>query len=409
MPRPAATRALHVQLWTCYFDPEPTGIAPVCTVWANGLRERGHTVEVVAAHPHYPEPRWGKRVFPYRDSRGGIPVTRLPIWIGRDTPRKRIRQELSFAMAQLAAAPWLQRPDVLVAVSPSFPALLPAVVSTRYRRIPWILWLQDILPDGAQSTGLVNGGAVLRLSRQLERAAYRAADRIVVLTQAFKENLLVKGVDRPRIQLIANPATRTPRLARSPDTNPTRILSMGNIGLSQGLAPLVRAFDRSDQIGEDVRLIITGHGVAAGAARAEITTRRVEMLGLVDDARLEHELTRATFGLVSQNHRGGEFNVPSKLMNFMAYGLPVLAAVDPASEVARIVEQAGAGWVLDSRRPDEFPTKLVEVMRDRTGIEHRAAAARSYAERNFTQEQFVARFERSLLEVAERGKRRPSR
>lgn len=406
MPLPAATGALRIQLWTCYFDPEPTGIAPVCTVWASGLRERGHTVEVVAAHPHYPEPRWGKRLRPYRDSRNGIPVTRLPIWIGRETPRKRIRQELSFAVAQLAAAPWLRRPDVLVAVSPSFPALLPAVVNTRCRGIPWILWLQDILPDGAQSTGLVKDGAVLRLSRQLERSAYRAADRIVVLTQAFKENLLVKGVDRSRIELIANPATRTPRLPRSPDTDPARILSMGNIGLSQGLAPLVRAFDRSEQIGEDVRLVITGNGVAAGDARAEITTRRVEMLGLVDDATLEHELTRATFGLVSQNHRGGEFNVPSKLMNFMTYGLPVLAAVDPTSEVARIIEQAGAGWVVDSRRPDEFPTKLVEVMRDRTGIADRAAAARSYAERNFTQEQFVERFERSLREVAERGTRR---
>ena len=400
MHRPAATEALHVQLWTCYFDPEPTGIAPVCTVWAEGLRDLGHFVEVVAAHPHYPEPRWGKRVLPYRDSRNGIPVTRLPIWIGRATPRKRIRQELSFATAQLAAAPWLRRPDVLVAVSPSFPALLPAILSTRFRNIPWVLWLQDILPDGAQSTGLVKGGAVLRLSRVLERTSYRAADRIVVLTQAFRENLVAKGVDPAKIELIANPATRTPRLVRSPGTGPTRILSMGNIGLSQGLAPLVRAFDRSDKLGEEVRLVITGQGVAAEDARAEIITPRVQMLGLVDDERLENELTRATLGLVSQNHRGGEFNVPSKLMNFMAYGVPVLAAVDPSSEVARIVKQAGAGWVVDSTRPDEFPAKVAEIMRDRPAIEGCAAAALSYAKRNFTCDQFVKRFDQSLREVA---------
>ena len=400
MHREAATGALHIQMWTCYFEPEPTGIAPVCSVWARGLRERGHFVEVVAAHPHYPEPRWGKRVLPYRETRNGIPLTRLPIWVGRATPRQRIRQELSFATAQLAAAPWLRRPDILVAVSPSFPALLPAVVSSRFRRVPWILWLQDILPDGAESTGLVKAGAILRLSRQLERASYRAADRIVVLTEAFRANLLAKGVDPTKIELIANPATRTPRLARTPDTDPARVLSMGNIGLSQGLAPLVRAFDRSEKLGEDVRLVITGHGVAAEEARAEILTPRVQMLGLVDDERLERELTRATLGLVSQNHHGGEFNVPSKLMNFMAYGLPVLAAVDPSSEVARIVKHAGAGWVVDSRRPEEFPEKLNEVIRDSRAIEDRAAAARSYAERNFTQDQFLTRFERTLRDVA---------
>ncbi|MEA2195454.1 MAG: colanic acid biosynthesis glycosyl transferase WcaI, partial [Solirubrobacteraceae bacterium] len=145
MRAPAPNGRLHIQLWTCYFQPEPTGIAPVCTVWADGLRELGHHVEVVAAHPHYPEPRWGKRVLPYRESHNGMPLTRLPIWIGRETPRQRIRQELSFATAQLAAAPWLRRPDVLVAVSPSFPALLPAVLNSHLRNIPWLLWLHDIL------------------------------------------------------------------------------------------------------------------------------------------------------------------------------------------------------------------------------------------------------------------------
>jgi colanic acid biosynthesis glycosyl transferase WcaI len=403
MHRPAATGPLHIQLWTCYFDPEPTGIAPVCTVWADGLRELGHYVEVVAAHPHYPEPRWGRRLLPYRESLHGMPVTRLPIWVGRETPRQRIRQELTFASAQLAAAPWLRRPDVLVAVSPSFPALLPAVLNTRFRNIPWVLWLHDILPDGAQSTGLVSGGTVLRVSRELERAAYRAANRIVVLSAAFTQNLVSKGVARDKIRLIDNPATRTPRRARTPETDPTRILSMGNIGLSQGLASLVRAFDRSPQLGEDVRLVITGHGVAAEDARAEIVTPRVQMLGLVDDERLEHELTRAMLGLVSQRYEGDEFNIPSKLMNFMAYGLPVVAAVNPASEVARIVERAGAGWVIDSSRPHEFPAKLVEVMGDRAGIEHRSAASRSFAQRNFTQERFVERFDRLLREVAALG------
>ncbi|MEA2142976.1 MAG: hypothetical protein QOI64_1406 [Solirubrobacteraceae bacterium] len=406
MPRPAATGALHVQLWTCYFDPEPTGIAPVCTVWANGLRERGHFVEVVAAHPHYPEPRWGKRILPYRESRDGIPLTRLPIWIGRATPRERIRQELSFATSQLAAAPWLRRPDILVVVSPSFPALLPAVLSTRFRDIPWILWLHDILPDGAQSTGLLDSGTVLRMSRRLERAAYSAAHRIVVLSEVFTENLVAKGVDRRKIELIDNPATRTPRNARRPESDLTRILSMGNIGLTQGLAPLVRAFDRSPELGQDVRLVITGHGVAAEDARAEIVTPRVEMLGLVDDERLEDELTRATLGLVSQRLQGGEFNIPSKLMNFMAYGLPVVAAVDPSSEVARIVDRAGAGWVIDSSRPDEFPAKLVEVMRNRSDIEHRGAASRSYADRNFTPARFVERFDGLLREVAAGAGRR---
>jgi len=41
------------------YDPVPTGIGPVSTVWAQAMRGRGHDVDVVSAHPHYPAPDWG--------------------------------------------------------------------------------------------------------------------------------------------------------------------------------------------------------------------------------------------------------------------------------------------------------------------------------------------------------------
>jgi colanic acid biosynthesis glycosyl transferase WcaI len=352
---------VRIQLWSYNYDPEPTGIGIVSTVWAQGLRERGHQVEVVAAHPHYPEPRWGTRVIPYREVRDGIDVLRLPLWIGRASAAERYRQELTFMTAQAAATPFLTRPDVMVSASPSFPALLPAVCSVRTRRIPWVLWLHDLLPDGATATGLVDdGGTVVRMARRLERAAYGAADRIVVLSRAFTDNLIMKGVPARKIELIYDPATRVPSALARPGTQPgaLRILSMGNIGHSQGLTALVRGFEAHPA---DALLTITGTGVAADEARAEIRSERVRMPGMVDDERLESELCVADVAFVSQRYEGSEFNIPSKLMNFMAYGLPVLAAVNPRGEVARIVRDSGAGWVVDSSDPDAFPREVARL------------------------------------------------
>jgi colanic acid biosynthesis glycosyl transferase WcaI len=398
--------ALKVQLWSYNYDPEPTGIGPVSRVWAEGLRDRGHHVEVVAAHPHYPEPIWGSRMLPYREMRSGIPVLRLPLWIGRETAVERYRQELSFMSVQFAALPALSRPDVLVSASPSFPALFPAMLTVRMRRTPWVIWLHDILPDGAASSGIVDEGSlVIRAARRLERAAYREADRIVVLSQAFTRNLSEKGVPEDKIQLIYDPATRVPRQAPSFEhrTQPPCLLSMGNIGYSQGLAPLVAAFERSDALADTpVRFIITGNGMAADDARSEIKSDRVEMPGVVDDARLEEELRGATIAFVSQQYEGAEFNIPSKIMNFMAYGVPVLAAVNPSGEVARIVEQADAGWVVDSSDPDSFPRKLAGILRAPEQITARGCAAYQYAQRHFTQGGFAERFDDALSEVAER-------
>ena len=397
---------LNIQLWSYNYDPEPTGIGPVSRVWAEGLRDRGHNVEVVAAHPHYPEPLWGSRVLPYREVRNGIPVLRLPLWIGRDTAVERYRQELSFMGAQFAALPALSRPDVLVSASPSFPALFPAMLNARVRRTPWVIWLHDILPDGAASSGIVDeGSVVIRAARRLERAAYREADRIVVLSQAFTHNLTGKGVPESKIQLIYDPATRVPRQEplSGRHAQPPRLLSMGNIGHSQGLAPLVAAFERSDAFdGMPVQFIVTGNGMAAGDTRSEIRSDRVEMPGVVDDDRLERELQAATIAFVSQQYEGAEFNIPSKIMNFLAYGLPVLAAVNPSGEVARIVERAGAGWVVDSSDPDAFPRKLAEILGAPDEIQARAASARQYAQRHFTQPGFAERFDETLTEVVER-------
>jgi colanic acid biosynthesis glycosyl transferase WcaI len=400
------TPPMKVQLWSYNYDPEPTGIGIVSTVWARGLRDRGHEIEVVAAHPHYPEPRWGTRVLPYREVRGGIPVLRLPLWIGRASAAERYRQELTFMSAQAAAIPFLSRPDVLVSTSPSFPALLPAVLNVRARGIPWVLWLHDLLPDGATATGLLDeGGAVIKLARRLERAAYKAADKIVVLSRAFTENLSTKGVPLEKIELIYDPATRVPAqqtdLGGADGNGPLRILSMGNIGHSQGLTTLLRAFEAHPNLPAD--LIITGTGVAAAEAQAEIRTARVEMPGVVDDGRLERELQGADIGFVSQRYEGSEFNIPSKLMNFMAYGLPILAAVNPGGEVARIVRESRSGWVVDSSNPDSFPRDLERLLNDPAEVRERATAARKYAEKHFTQAGFAERFEALLETVAARG------
>jgi hypothetical protein len=60
---------MRIQLWSYNYDPEPSGIAPLSGIWARAMRDRGHEVLVIAAHPHYPKPIWGSRTKPYRERR----------------------------------------------------------------------------------------------------------------------------------------------------------------------------------------------------------------------------------------------------------------------------------------------------------------------------------------------------
>jgi len=411
-PDPSSLSRPRVQLWSANFAPEPTGIAPVSTVLADALVERDWQVDVVANHPHYPDPRWGSRRWPYRQRRGEMKLLRLPLLVGRETGKQRLLQEMSIVSSYLAATPilgppLLRKPDVLVVVSPPFPALLAAVINSRLRGVPWVYWMHDLLPDGAVTTGFVDEDSkIMRASRWLERTAYEECASVAVLSQAFADNVLAKGVPPEKVDLIYDPATRPfPELNSeelgSVNGDEIKVLSMGNIGLTQGLTPLVAAWERSEEIAKrGIKLVITGNGVAADEARAEVRSDRVEFLGLVSDERLERELRSSTLALVSQSYTGAEFNLPSKIMNFMAYGLPIVAAVNPAGESARLTELAGAGWVADSSEPDLFPRAVISALDDAEELRRKAQAARGYAEENFSRRAFGDSFDRLLRRVA---------
>lgn len=73
------------------------------------MTARGHEVEVVAVHPHYPQPRWGRRTTPYRE---GVPVLRR-------LPGRALEHALrcSTAVLHLARMP-TKRPRVTITETP---------------------------------------------------------------------------------------------------------------------------------------------------------------------------------------------------------------------------------------------------------------------------------------------------
>jgi colanic acid biosynthesis glycosyl transferase WcaI len=200
---------------------------------------------------------------------------------------------------------------------------------------------------------------------------------------------------------IYNPYTRGlgERRAAYNGSAPARILYMGNMGFSQNLPALVQAFECSSALGDEVRLVLAGTGELARAVAAEVRSDRVEMPGLLLEE-LEREVERATIGLVPQRPDVDEFNLPSKLMNLMSRGVPVLASVNPRSEVARIVQESGAGWVVDAADPEGFPLALRGIFADRDELERRGAAGLEFARRNFSPEVVAERFENVLYDIA---------
>jgi glycosyltransferase involved in cell wall biosynthesis len=272
------------------------------------------------------------------------------------------------------------------------------------RRVPWVVWLHDIVSGAAAATGLLDDGPALRMVRRLERFAFRDADRVVTISKAFEKQLVAAGVPAAKVEQIYGGASLSLGEPR-PEPVPGRTaLVIGNIGLTQNLAALARAFQGSEalrEIGAELR--VTGDGVAAPEVREVAAAGHVEMLGVVSAERLAAELDEARIALVSQHPDVRDFNLPSKITTYMARGVPVFAVVNPDTEAAELVAASGAGWVADSRDLDGACRRLAEVMTDDAGLARASAAGLGFAAEHFQASAVAGRFGRLLEELAGAG------
>jgi colanic acid biosynthesis glycosyl transferase WcaI len=254
------------------------------------------------------------------------------------------------------------------------------------------------------TTGLLTEGPVVSAARVFERVAYRSADRIIVVSDAFARNLIEKGVPRSKLARIYNPSGSSMNgFRRRVAPGRRRLLVMGNIGHSQGLAQVVRSLEESRVLERtDSELRIAGHGVARDEVADEVRSDRVKLLGLVSNEELEAELAGATLGVVTQRSDVLEFNLPSKLMNYMGRGLPVLAVVRAGSETGRLVETSDSGWVADSSRLDALPGILEQALDNPQELRRRGELSRDYAAREFHVDHMVERSEKLLREAIQR-------
>lgn len=96
-----------------------------------------------------------------------------------------------------------------------------AVFIKKCRKIPFVYNLQDIFPDSLVGTGMTKKGSFLwRIGRIIENFTYRNADKIIVISEDFKRNIMAKGVPEEKIEVIYNWIDENEVVPIAKDVNP---------------------------------------------------------------------------------------------------------------------------------------------------------------------------------------------
>jgi colanic acid biosynthesis glycosyl transferase WcaI len=353
----------------------PEGNAPAARLHEHAIRwvRDGHEVTVVTCAPNFPE----GEVYPgYRncwrqvEEIDGIRVVRVKTFItANEGVLKRTLDYLSFMVAGFIGGLLERRPDVVVATTPQFFCAVGGWALATVRRLPFVLELRDLWPESISAVGAVRHGGLIRWLERIELFLYRRAARIVTVTNAFRENLVSRGIPPGKIHVVVNgvdldryaPVGRDAELARAWDVESNFVVGyIGTHGLAHALHHVVEAASllahRSDIVflfagGGAERRRIEGLVLERGLANVRLVPRqpktRMPALWSLCDVALVPLRDTPVFATV----------LPSKLFEAMGMGVPVLMAL-PDGEATGIVRETGCGICT----PPEDPRALAEAV-----------------------------------------------
>lgn len=269
-------------------------------------------------------------------------------------------------------------------------ALYAAPVLDVLRSVPFVMHFHG--PWAAESA--VEGGRRLptRAKHLLERAVYRKADRLVVLSSAFRDVLCESyGIDPDRVRIVPGGveterfdtglSRRDARLQIGWPTDRPIVLSVRRLAHRMGLDRLIAAMQHVREHEPDVLLFIAGRGPLAGALRDQVAaaglTDHVRFLGFVPDDVLPVAYRAADLSIVPTTALEG-FGLTT--VESLAAGTPVL--VTPRGGLPEVVSDLAPELVLAGTEVDVLADGLIRALSGALSLPD-TAACQAYARDRF--------------------------
>jgi len=337
------------------YPPEQGGNASRIGDVTRHLADAEWDVTVLSPHPSYPHGQFDRRWERHRvDAHGAVTVHRLWAWQPTSPDPPPLARGLYYLTFAVHALLWVLWTDgeydvVLTSTPPAFTAL-PGFVARRHWQVPWVVDVRDLWIDAAVDLGiLADDGVVTRLTRALQRRVFWTADRLFVTTEAMRARLADRYAlhDDDAMRVVPN-GVDTARFDATASDRGDTVVYTGNLGHAQNLEPCIRAMAHVDS---SLSLRVVGDGDVRSdlerVAREAGVEDRVAFEGLVERDAVPDYLADAVVGLAPIEPSSSlQYAVPTKVYEYLACGVPVVATGDGAIE--SFLRSAEGGLVVDS-------------------------------------------------------------
>ena len=374
-----------------------------------GLKERGHSVEVLTGIPNYPHGKYFHGYSALNKSReiyNGITVHRAPMSPrGSGSGFRLALNFISFALFSSIFGPIFcrKRYDIIFVYEPSpITVAIPAIIMKIFTSAPIVFWMQDLWPESLSATDAIRSKTVLKLVELLVRLIYKGCDRILIQSEAFKPSIIHQGGEPDRIFYYPNSADSlyqpvpfpSDGVEKSLVPDGFRVVFAGNIGAAQDFQSIISAADMLKHH-KDIHWIILGDGRMSNWVQSEADKRGLSdtfhLLGSYPSEAMPRFFALSDVLLVTLKKEPiFALTIPSKIQSYLACAKPIVAALD--GEGARIIDEAGAGITCPAQNPAALSSAVMRVY-DMTQQERDdlGANGRKYFENHFERELLLER------------------
>ena len=307
--------------------------------------------------------------------------------------------------------------DVLFVFStPPIQGAMAGIVK-KFNKMPLVYNLQDIFPDSLVGAGLAKrNGFLWKIGRMVENFTYRNADKIIVISEDFKKNIMAKGVPEDKIEVIYNwvdesSVIEVPRAENklfdkySLDRDKFYVTYCGNIGLSQNMDMLLEVA-KALESNENIHFVLVGNGAYLEQVKQIINDKNVQNVTLLPFQPYEdisHVFSLGDVGLVISKPGIGAASVPSKTWSILSASRPVLANFDE-NELRNIIENNKCGIFTKAGDKVAFTDAILKLYSDKELCKEMGMKGRQFILNNLTREIGTQKYVNVIKQIVNHNK-----
>lgn len=398
-----------------YFPPEVNAPAnrtyEHCKEWVKS----GHKVTVVNCVPHHPMgkvyPGYKNKFFQVEEKDG---ITAIKVWTyitANSGFLKRVLNYIFYMNMAILVAPFIGKADVVISTSPQFFNGLAGYFVSKIKHCPWILEIRDLWPESIVAVGAIRNRRIIAVLGWLEQFAYRKADRIVPVTNSFKEYIVRCGIDKSKLTVIRNGVDlsfyhhmdRDNKFADKIGVGDRFVASyVGTHGMAHGLDVILSAADKLREQTNIVFLLV-GDGAERKRLGKDIKDQKltnVILLGQLPKEDMPKIWSITDVSLVLLKKLDLFLTViPSKIFECMAMKKPIILGVK--GESSEIIEEAKSGICIEPENAGRLADSVQCICQDENLGKEFGENGLKYVTEHFNRIKLASEYEAILLSVVE--------